>query len=234
MMKISVPYSELKEYVCRQINYFFPDSKEVHYGNEELKTAFDLAMDRTENCFKHITLRGYKTEDGNALFSHLHSDQYSQFLYFLSNSLWKLSADSATCSKIISLNKMLNGMFYSYKCNLPDVFLFAHPVGSIIGNASYSDGLVIFQNVTINTGDDLKGNGDTPKLGRGLFLGAGAKIIGQERIGDRVSIGVDALVYNKKIEDDMVVLRDSVTGELICRKRVQEQCMAQKYFDMEL
>ena len=125
-------------------------------------------------------------------------------------------------------------MFYSYKCNLPDVFLFAHPVGSIIGNASYSDGLVIFQNVTINTGDDLKGNGDTPKLGRGLFLGAGAKIIGQERIGDRVSIGVDALVYNKKIEDDMVVLRDSVTGEFICRKRVQEQCMAQKYFDMEL
>ena len=26
---------QLKEYVCRQINYFFPDSKEVHYGNEK-------------------------------------------------------------------------------------------------------------------------------------------------------------------------------------------------------
>lgn len=102
-------------------------------------------------------LRNYRAENGEACFSHLHSDQYSQFLYFLSNSLWNLSGNTILCSKIINLNKYLNGMFYSYKCRLPEIFLFAHPVGSIIGNASYSDGLVVFQNVTINTGDDARG-----------------------------------------------------------------------------
>lgn len=136
--------------------------------------------------------------------------------------------------RIINLNKYLNRMIYSYKYKLPELFLFAQPVSSIIGNASYSDGLVVFQNVTINTGDDTRGDSATPKLGRGLFLGAGAKIIGEKTIGDRVSIGVDAIVYNKQIDDDTVVLRDCDSGQIITRPRRNPKCMAQNYFDIEL
>lgn len=87
----------------------------------------------------------------------------------MSNSLWNLSGNTILCSKIINLNKYLNGMFYSYKCKLPEIFLFAHPVGSIIGNASYSDGLVVFQNVTINTGDDARGGVVLLNLGKVFF-----------------------------------------------------------------
>ena len=92
----------------------------------------------------------------------------------------------------------------------------------------------MYFNVTINTGDDLKGDGATPKLGKGLFLGAGAKIIGQKAIGDRVSIGVDAIVYDEEISDDMVVLRDRRSGSIVCKPRRHEICMAQNYFDIAL
>lgn len=176
-------------------------------------------------------LTGYRNENKESTFSHMHSDQYSQFLYFLSNSLWKLSNNKPICDKLIALNKLLNGMFYSYKCKLPDLFLFAHPVGTIIGNASYSDGLVIFQNVTINTDSDEDGN-PAPKLGKGLFLGAGAKIIGNKPIGDRVSIGVDALVHKTAIPSDSVVYRDA-NGSIKISKRKKENCMAQYYFDIK-
>lgn len=229
-MILSLNRKELQEYVARQIETYFPDGNRFH--GDDVDEAFSLALYRLEKCFKHIVLRNYRAENGEACFSHLHSDQYSQFLYFLSNSLWNLSGNTILCSKIINLNKYLNGMFYSYKCKLPEIFLFAHPVGSIIGNASYSDGLVVFQNVTINTGDDARGG--TPKLGKGLFLGAGAKIIGEKTIGDRVSIGVDAMVYNKQIDDDTVVLRDYDSGQIISRPRMNRKCMAQKYFDIEL
>lgn len=231
-MIISLRSIELKNYIANQLDFLYPDGYRLK--GKDVDTAFELALDRVENCFKHITLRGYRNENKEACFSHLHSDQYSQFLYFFSNSLWNVSQNSKLCSKLINLNKALNGMFYSYKCKLPDIFLFAHPVGSIIGNASYSDGLVIFQNVTINTGNDLGGIDTTPKLGKGLFLGAGAKIIGEKPIGNRVSIGVDAMVYNKEISDDIVVIRDSETDKMLFKPRKKRSCMAQNYFDIQL
>lgn len=231
-MITSLNSTDLKNYVSDQLDFLYPDGYKLI--GKDVDSAMELALDRLENCFRHITLRGYCNENKEACFSHLHSDQYSQFLYFFSNSLWNISQNSKLCSKLINLNKTLNGMFFSYKCKLPDVFLFAHPVGSIIGNASYSEGLVIFQNVTINTGNDLEGSGTTPKLGKGLFLGAGAKIIGEKTIGDRVSIGVDATVYNREIPDDTVVIRNSDTGKIMFSPRKKKECMAQNYFDIPL
>lgn len=193
--------------------------------------AFSLGLERLENCFKYISFPAYN--DGKQVyFSHLHSDQYSQFLYFFSNSLWNLSENKAVCDKLILLNKLLNGMFFSYKGHLPDIFFLAHPVGTILGNAQYSNFLVVFQNVTINTATDVSGN-SAPQLGKGLFLGAGAKIIGNKPIGDRVSIGVDALVYNESIPDDKVVIKN-YDGEVIVKNRQKKTCMAQNYFNVSI
>lgn len=233
-MELLLKKDELQEYVRRQLNTFLPD----HYDftGRDVDSAMRLALDRTEYCFEKVSLRGYSVETSEgvwqAKFSHLHSDQYSQFLYFLSNSLWQISQNTVLCSKIINLNKILNGMFYSFKGGLPDIFVFGHPVGTIIGNASYSDFLVIFQNVTINTGTE-SGTGEDLKLGKGLFLGAGAKIIGNSPIGDRVSIGVDAVVNQQRIEDDSVVLKND-RGEIIIKPRKKETCMAQNYFNVPI
>lgn len=229
-MILSLPQTDLFEYIQIQLRHLFPDRYDLCWDN--VKAAFDLALERVEYSFSHTTTRGYSDDHGTALFSHLHSDQYAQFLYFFSNSLWELTENKPICDKIICLNKTLNGYFFSYKCKLPDIFLFAHPVGSIIGNAGYSDFLVISQNVTINTGAD-QGPECLPQLGKGLFLGAGAKIIGRESIGDRVSIGVDAVVYKQAIPADKVVERAS-TGEIVVRDRRAAACAAQQFFDIEI
>ena len=143
--------------------------------------------------------------DGNTpIFYHLNSDQYSQFLYFLSNSLWKLNGDKNICDKLILLNKALHGIWYSYKNNLPKIFAFIHPVGTVLGNANYSDYLIVCQNVTVNT---IVKSGHT--FGKGLVLWSGAKIIGEENIGDWVSIGVDACVYKREIPSNSIVYRDN-------------------------
>jgi serine O-acetyltransferase len=226
-MEMSLTVSELKSYLSHQLENFFPDGH--LFVGSDIERALKLALDRTEWCFKHITLPGYSS-GGEARFSHLHSDQYSQFLYFLSNSLWKDSQNKPICDKLIFLNKTLNGMFYSYKGRLPDIFLFGHPVGSIIGNAEYSDFLVIFQNVTINT--DAGPNGEVaPQLGKGVFLAAGAKIIGNKRIGDRVSIGVDTVIFNKEVESDSVAFTKD--GIVTITKRNKE-CKAQSFFNVPI
>ena len=89
---------------------------------------------------------------------------------------------------------------------------------------------MIFQNVTINTSFDANGNA-APKLGKGLFLGAGAKIIGNKTIGDRVSLGIDAVVYNQEIPDNSIVLKDSYTGKQVLKTNIDAPCKAQSFFD---
>jgi serine O-acetyltransferase len=169
--------------------------------------------------------------DGETQFSHLHSDQYSMFLYFLSNSLWDISQNKPLCDKLIVLNKSLNGMFYSYKGKLPDIFLFQHPVGSVIGNAKYSDYLVVFQNVTINTECDENGS-PAPSLGRGVFLAVGAKVLGNKSVGDRSSISVNTVIYNRDVPADSIAFtRDDGSLAIVPRKK---NCKAQDFFNVPI
>ena len=229
-MKLSLKKEELKRYLGNQLDTFFPDG--VRFAGNDVDIAFDLALDRLENCFKDITFPAYSNDSGQTYFSHLHADQYATFLYYFSNSLWKESQNKPVCDKIIYLNRTLNNFFFSYKGELPDHFFLGHPVGTIIGNAVYNDYLVIFQNVTINTDKDEEGN-PAPVLGKGLFLGAGAKIIGNKPIGDRVSVGVGTLIYNQTIDNDKVVITDN-NGCLVIKDRKKEKCFAQNYFRTEI
>lgn len=222
--------SELQEYLASQLEHFFPDK--YKFKGNDIDIAMKLALERLENCFKYINIPAYSDNKGQTFFSYLHSDQYAHFLYYLSNSLWKISQNKPICDKLIYLNKALNGFFYSYKGSLPDIFFLGHPVGSVLGNANYSDFLVVFQNVTVNTSIDGEGN-TAPVLGKGLCLSTGAKIIGNKSIGDCVSIGVDAVVYNQEIEADKVVIREP-SGKIVVRERIAEQCMAQQYFNVPI
>lgn len=235
-MEMALEPKQLLQYLQRQIEHFFPDGGMI-LRDECSKQAMRLALERTEYCFSFI--KEYTKEvnrNKQVLFDYMHSDQYAQFLYFFSNSLYKLTGEDGICSKIISLNKALSGCFYSYKGKLPDIFYLMHPVGSIIGNATYSDFLVILQNVTINSSDTSIVEGkkietSELKIGKGVFLGAGAQIIGYEEIGNRVSIGAGTTVYKEKIEDDCIVYRDK-NGNMITRKREEEYCCAQNFFNV--
>ena len=220
-MKISIGSQELLEYTKLQLEHFFPDGK-LYFG-KDVKTAFQLSLDRVEYCFKNISVPGY-TDDSEAYFYHLHSDQYSQFLWYFSNSLWKISADKCICDKLILLNKFLNGIWCTYKNELPDIFYFMHPVGSVLGNAKYSNFLVVSQNVTVNTSNKLK-------MGKGLYLATGAKIVGDETIGDNVSIGIDACVYKFQVPSNSLVYRDSYGAIKVISRDV---AWAQKYFNVNI
>lgn len=228
-MKMSLTTDGLREYVKRQCQYYFPDNSTC-YEASKTEIAYEEALFRTEECFQHITLRNYTDKNG-AVFSHLHSDQYSQFLYLYSNSLWKTAENEDFARRLMILNRALSGTFVSYKCPLPPHFLFAHAVGTVIGNADYGDFAVFFQNVTVNTGDDLGGT-LVPKIGKGLFMAAGSSIIGKEPIGNGCSIGANVCLYNTPLPDNSTVTLQG--GKPTVRERKSKTCFAQSYFDIEI
>ena len=66
-----------------------------------------------------------------------------------------------------------------------------HPNGVVIHeDARIGDDCMIMQQVTIG----VIGDGEVPTIGNGVYIGAGAKIIGKLIIGDGARIGANAVV----------------------------------------
>ena len=66
-----------------------------------------------------------------------------------------------------------------------------HPNGVVIHeDAVVGDDCMIMQQVTIG----MIGDGEVPVLGAGIYVGAGAKIIGKVMVGDGARIGANAVV----------------------------------------
>lgn len=214
-MEISLNSSELKTYIGNQLDSFFPDK--YRFKGEDVDRAFCLALERLEYCYKFIVVPAYN-HNGQTFFSHLHGDQYSQFLYYLSNSLWTISENKPICDKIIQLNRLLSGMFYSYKAGLPDIFYWSHPIGTVLGNAPYGNFFSCRQNCTVATqvGDNQK------SFGKGLYLGAGAQILTMDiEIGDRVVVGAGTTVHHTGYlaSDTLVINKGGKTEQI---KRIGE------------
>lgn len=66
-----------------------------------------------------------------------------------------------------------------------------HPNGVVIhGDAVIGDDCMIMQQVTIG----MIGEGQVPRIGNKVYIGAGAKIIGRLNVGDGARIGANAVV----------------------------------------
>ena len=220
-MIISLSEDKLLEYIVKQVNNFFPD-KEVEI-NQDIKKSFRLSLLRMEYCFSLLGLPLAKY--------HLHTDQYLQFLYFWANTHWRMGYNENFSKKLGNLHRYLSGMFLSYKCELPDIFFIYHSVGTVIGNAYYNNFLVISQSVTINTGDIIE-NKRRPVLGKGLYLGTHAKIIGNQEIGNYVSIGVEATSYKEDVPSNSTIIR--YEGKDLVRERKNTLCYAQRFFNIDI
>ncbi len=205
-MEKTINSSQLKKYIEKQIVSLVPD--DVY--KEGMITISDIenALLKCEKCFKHIINPAYSDENGNTFFSHIHADQYATFLVYLSNNIWKEREEKIVCDRIMYLNRVLHSFMMSYKCHIPDIIWLAHPVGSVIGNAEYSNYLYVSQNCTINTGVPAEDGSCTPKIGEYFAMGAGAIVIGNQKIGNNCSIGAGAMLYNQNLEDNSIVINN--------------------------
>lgn len=192
----SLTAEQLCELAAKQINSFFPDPTPVSSG--ELMESAKGALKRLEYCFSHIDNR-YFFDGKNAVFSHLHGDQYAMWLYILSNEHYVRTGDQSACSKLFLLNKALHGCDIFYEVQLPSIFLLVHPLGTVLGRGEYQDYLMVYQRCGIGSNHDVY-----PTLGKHLTLRPGSSILGNSVVGDNCVIAADGLVLDKEIEDNRV------------------------------
>ena len=190
----------LLDYVSRQLDHFFPDGR----GGAErpaLHAHLPAALDRLQQCIDAVRL----WRPGE--FDHLHSSQYTTFLYFLANTLWRAGCERPLCNKLFGLNKALNGIDLFYEIEMPEVFFIGHSVGIVLAKARYGNRLVLYQNSTVG-----KNHGDAPVLGDGVVLYPNSAVIGRCEIGAGSVIAQGTSVVNRSTPGNCMVFPGAAGG----------------------
>ncbi|NQU61768.1 MAG: serine acetyltransferase [Rhodospirillales bacterium] len=197
-MRLSIEAEALASYVAQQVSVFFPDNPvEV----ADLLSFVNKSLDRVEACFSPIRLP-YYFEDGSTAFDHHNTDHYACFLYYLSNTLFRESGDPNLTKRVYALNKLLHSLDIFYEIEMPDVFVLAHPVGTVLGRARYGNYLCVYQGCTVGANTD----GVYPTLGEGIVMYPGSQVVGDCRIGDNCWIASNALVMDTNVPSDSIAI----------------------------
>ena len=199
----------LLDYVCRQLDNLFPDGQ-LEAGRPALQSALPTALQRLSHCIDAVRWWPQGT------FDHLHSSQYTTFLYFLANTLWRAGSERAVCNKLFGLNKALNGIDLFYEIEMPEVFFIGHSVGIVLAKARYGNRLVLYQNSTVG-----KNHGAAPSLGDGVVLYPNSAIIGRCEIGDGSVIAQGVSVINRDTPGGGMVFQGNA-GELVFKPSTRD------------
>jgi serine O-acetyltransferase len=217
--KLSLKSDELLRYVITQSANIFPDGRGS--ADPQVDAAFRKALMRMEYCCSRIRRKYFF--DGTAFhFDHLNSDQYAMFLYVFSNSLFKSLGDHPLAKKLYALNKALNGIDVYYEVELPEVFLFRHCVGTVLGRAHYSNYFTVGQNCTVGNN-----RGAYPAFSEYCAMYSGSTVVGSCKIGTNAHIGARAFVRNMDIPDNSLVTGQA--ADLLARPT--EESVRERFFN---
>lgn len=197
-MRMSLQAGELARYLAAQINAVFPDPQPV--SARAMDGVLASALPRLESCFAHIRNKYFRDEAG-ARFSHLNGDQYAMLLYMAARAAWLGDAGAGLASKLYLLNKTLHGIDAFYEVELPSVFMFVHPVGTVLGRARYSDYLLVYQRCSVGSNHDVY-----PTLGECVTLRPGSSVLGNCNVGRNCTIAADSLLLDRSVPDGIVYI----------------------------
>ena len=197
-MHISIDQTSLTNYIVIQANTFFPDRNAIQ--KKDIVEYISMGLEKVEFCFSKINNKYYK-KNGEVVFNHLNSDHYSALLYILSRLAFAGEPDTNICIKLYLLNKCLHGIDIFYEVELPDIFVFVHPLGSVLGRANYSDYLVVYQKCNIGSN-----KGVHPTIGEYVTLHPGSVILGNCNVGDNCKLAAGSLLLDRDLERDSVYI----------------------------
>lgn len=204
MLTLSLGSSDsLLSYVGRQLEHFFPDGR----GGAErpaLQAQLEPALRRLERCIDEVRMWA------PGQFDPLHSSQYTTFLYYLANTLWRAGAEPPLCNKLFGLNKALNGIDLFYEIEMPEVFFIGHSVGIVLAKARYGNRLVLYQNSTVG-----KNHGEAPSLGDGVVMYPNSAVIGLCAIGAGTVISQGTSIINRSTPGNCMVFQGDGGGLVI-------------------
>lgn len=208
-MIFEIPKEDILKGLIRQLTSFFSIT------NDEIKdieSLSDIVFMRCEICFSKNDNK-YYSKDRKPYFNLYHSGQYTVFLYYFSNTVFKARKHNIKLAdKIYYLNRIMNSCDLFYEVELPEVFMLDQPLGTVLGRAKYGNYFKFTQNCTVGSNRNI-----SPVIGEYVTMTANSMVFGNSKIGNNVIIGVGACVKDEDVPDNSLVFGSS--PNLIIKKR---------------
>lgn len=206
----------LLAYVTAQCAHVVPDGREADF-RKAADAHFDEALERLHRCINACA--PWRPDQFNVL----QSSQHTLFLYYLSNTIWRRSGDTAAATRLFLMNKAFNGIDLFYEIAMPEVFYIGHSVGIVLAKATYGNYLVLYQNSTVGRHKD-----QIPVIGDRVILYPGTSIAGRAVVEDDCVISQGVRVINKRVPKGSLVFAGDNAGELSFRPRPDD--LLSEYF----
>ena len=215
---ISTTKNGLISLCAKQLNNLltFDETHELNI----LQKSIDIALERTEYNFK-FNKNKYYSKNNQVYFNPFHSGQYSVFLYYLSHTIWKKFKYNDLADRVYYLNKIFNSIDLYFEVELPDIFSLEHPIGTVMGRASYSDFFSFSQNCTVGNN-----KGIYPTFEKNVVLFSGVTVIGNCKIGENCLISANTYIKDTDIPNNSIVFGSS--PNLIIKKK--NKAYMERYF----
>lgn len=167
-------------------------------GTEEIDCAYDKVLEILDNCFSHVKNKYYRN-NGETIFNPLHVAQWTMFLYTMANQLSK-DGNTDICDMIYGLSKMVSSADIFYGVEMPRIWFFDHPQGSVLGRAEYSDFFTFSQGCTVGNN-----KGYYPVFGKHVSMLSNSKVLGNCHIGHHVIFAANTYVIDTDIPPYSIV-----------------------------
>jgi serine O-acetyltransferase len=199
---------ELLNLLFRRMENFFILS---HEEKTEIEMAHQVVLDKLEVCFQGIDNKYFK-KNGAIFFSPNHSGQYLIYIYIYSHIFANtLPNNNDLKDKFYYLNKILHSVDIYSEIVLPPVFFFEHPLGLVLGRATYGNNFFAMQGCTVG------GNkGMYPIIGENVKMYSNSKIIGNSIIENNVWISANTYIKDFNIPSNSIVF--GISPNLIIKR----------------
>ena len=185
----------LVAYLTAQCAHIVPDGREDAF-RKAVDAHLDEALERMHVCINACA--PWRPDQFNVL----QSSQHCILLYFLSNTIYRRSGDTAAATRLFLMNKALNGIDLFYEIQMPPVFYIGHSVGIVLAKATYGNYLVLYQNSTVGRHKD-----QIPVIGDRVVLYPNTAVIGRSVIGDDAVLSQGVSAVNKSVPERVIAFR---------------------------
>ena len=185
----------LVSYITAQCAAVVPDGREEAF-RKAVDAHLDEALERMHRCINGCA--PWRPDEFNVL----QSSQHTIFLYYLSNTIWRRSGNTAAATRLFLMNKAFNGIDLFYEIAMPEVFYIGHSVGIVLAKATYGNHLVLYQNSTIG-----RHKADIPVIGDRVVVYPNSAIIGRSVVESDAVISQGTSVINKRVPAGQMAFR---------------------------
>jgi serine O-acetyltransferase len=205
----------LVSYLTAQCAAITPDEREAEF-RKAVDAHLDEALQRMHVCINACA--PWRPDQFNVL----QSSQHTIFLYYLSNTMFRRSGETAAATRLFLMNKAFNGIDLFYEIAMPEVFYIGHSLGIVLAKATYGNYLVLYQNSTVG-----RHKTDIPVIGDRVVLYPNTAVIGRSVIGNDSVLSQGVSAVNKTVPEGVIAFRSSGT-DLAFQPRPDD--LLQEYF----